>query len=250
MATVPEEQVVDEQAVQSAVSSLLEAFSQIEDPRKARGVRFPVDSILALCVVAFVCGRQNLTQVSRFGRDHRALLEALGFGRRRSPSKQTLSRVLGIVSVEQFQQAIAAWFRGLVDSVRKRRLCNRASVDGKTTRASSVHVLNIFLHDVEQVVWQVPVDCKQNEISAFKKALDDLFAAYPFLQIMTGDAMFAGEPLCGDLIQRGKHYVFQIKGDQKHLHEKMHLVFAGKLARSVSPSALTGEKKRGLRRGA
>jgi hypothetical protein len=245
MATVPQEQVAF-----SAVSSLLEAFSQIEDPRKARGVRFPVDSILALCVVAFVCGHQNLTQVSRFGRDHRRLLDELGFRQRRSPSKQTLSRVLGMVSVEQFQQAIAAWFRGLVGSVRKRRLCNRASVDGKTTRASSVHVLNVFLHAVEQVVWQAPVDGKQNEISAFKKALDDLFAAYPFLQILTGDAMFAGEPLCGDLIRRGKHYVFQIKADRKHLHEKMHLVFAGKLARAVSPSSLTGEKKRGLRRGA
>ena len=126
----------------------------------------------------------------------------------------------------------------------------RASVDGKTTRASSVHILNVFLHDIEQVVLQAPVDCKQNEISAFKKVLDNLFESYPFLEIMTGDAMFAGEPLCSELIKRGKHYVFQIKGDQKHLHEKMHLVFAGKPERAVSPSSLTGEKKRGVCRGA
>jgi hypothetical protein len=105
-----------------------------------------------------------------------------------------------------------------------------------------VHVLNVFLHDVEQVVWQVPVESKENEISAFKQSLDELLEAYPFLQLVTGDAMFAGAPLCGALLERGRHYLFQIKEDQKHLHEKMELIFAGKLALSAPASALTGEK--------
>lgn len=65
-----------------AVESLLEALSEIPDPRKPRGVRFPLSSILGLCVVAFVCGRQNLTQVMRFGRLHKGLLKDLGFPRR------------------------------------------------------------------------------------------------------------------------------------------------------------------------
>ena len=41
--------------------------------------------------------------------------------------------------------------------------------------------------------------------------------------------MFAGEPLCAELIGHGRHYVFQIKADQKHFLEKMELVFAGRL---------------------
>ena len=45
--------------------------------------------------------------------------------------------------------------------------------------------------------------------------------------------MFAGEPLCAELIGHGRHYVFQIKADQKHLLEKMELVFAGRLQRKV-----------------
>jgi hypothetical protein len=247
MSQVPVES--DTEELVDPVGSLLEAFSGIADSRKARGIRFPLAAVLGLCVTAFICGRQNLTQVMRFGRDHRRLLKALGFRGKKAPSVPTLSRVLGGVKPKDLQRAFGAWFAGLVDSGRKRRLCDRASVDGKSSRSSGVHVLNVFLHDVEQVVWQTPVDEKANEISAFKASLDALLKRYPFLQIVTGDAMFAGAPLCGDLLERGRHYFFQIKADQKNLLEKMELVFAGKLARAARESSLTGEKKR-LRSGA
>lgn len=227
-----------------AVQSLLEALEEIPDSRKARGVRFPLSSILGLCVVAFVCGRQNLTQVSRFGRAHKELLLELGFPRKRSPSVPTLSRVLGATKTSDLQKALGRWLSSLVDSERKRSRCRVASVDGKTSRAAGVHVLNVFLHDVQQVIWQTPVEEKKNEISALKQGLSELFETYPFLQILSGDAMFAGAPLCSDLIEHGRHYVFQIKTDQKNLYEKMELVFAPELARAPSEASLTGEKKR------
>jgi hypothetical protein len=240
--------VCDAEVCQEAVDSLLEAFAEIPDSRKARGVRFALGPILGLCVVAFICGRQNLTQVMRFGRNHPDLLEDLGFPRRRSPSVPTLSRVLGQVKTLDLQAALGRWMASLVDSGRKRGRCAVASVDGKTSRSAGVHVLNLFLHNVQQVIWQVPIEAKKNEISALKEALSGLIETYPFLQILTGDALFAGAPLCADLIERGRHYVFQVKADQKHLYEKLELVFAPQLAREVAPDSLTGEKKRVCRR--
>ncbi len=56
--------------------------------------------------------------------------------------------------------------------------------------------------------------------------------------------MFAGAPLCSDLIKGLRHYVFQIKADQKNLYEKLDLVFAAKLASDPKPDSLTGKKKR------
>ena len=232
-----------------ATVTLLEALSEIPDARKARGVRYPLGALLALCVVAFICGRQNLDQVRRFGCANADLLPSLGFRRRRAPSGPTLSRVLGSIGVEDLQRALSGWLVGLVDSARKRRACRIAAVDGKTSRATGVHVLNVFLHDVEQVVWQLPIAAKQNEISAFRGSLKELLETYPFLQIFTGDAMFAGAPLCSDLIENGRHYVFQIKADQKNLLEKMERVFAGKLQRETEQGSLTGEKKKRLRGG-
>jgi len=233
----------------AACGSLLACLGEVVDCRKARGIRYPLGSVLGLCIVAFVCGRQNLSQVSRFARDHREVMKELGFRGWRWPSVPTLSRVLGQVSVKDLQEVLSRWLVALVDSARQRQRCAVAAVDGKTSRASGVHVLNVFLHDVQQVVWQVPIASKDNEISALKQALDELFAAYPFLRVLTGDAMFAGAPLCSQLIQRGRHYVFQIKADQKNLYEKMQLIFSADLSREAPSSALTGEKKR-LRRGA
>ncbi len=229
---------------QKMVVSLLEALGEVADSRKARGVRYPLGPLLGLCVVAFICGRQNLTQVMRFGRAHPELLDELGFTRSRPPSTPTLSRVLGATKTADLQKALGRWFASLVNSQRKRKRCVAASVDGKASRSAGVHVLNIFLHDVRQVIWQAPVAKKENEISALKKALPELFETYPFLRILSGDAMFAGAPLCSDLIENGRHYIFQVKGDQKHLYEKLDLVFAAQLARDPRPDSLTGEKKR------
>jgi hypothetical protein len=88
---------------------------------------------------------------------------------------------------------------------------------------------------------------KQNEISAFKEALAGLLASYPFLGLVVGDAMFAGEPLCELLIENGRHYLFQVKADQPTLLEKLGLLFAPQLHREMAPGAVDGEKKRGLR---
>jgi hypothetical protein len=241
--------VSDSDVEREAVESLLEALGEIPDARKPRGIRHPLAPLLGLCVVAFICGRQNLTQVMRFGRAHKALLKELGFSRKHPPSVPTLSRVLGAVAVADLQKALGRWFAGLVDSGRKRKRCEAASVDGKTSRAASVHVLSVFLHDVQQVIWQTSVEKKENEISALRQGLSRLLETYPFLRILTGDAMFAGAPLCSDLIGHGRHYMFQVKADQRQLLEKLELVFAAPLARDPAEDSVTGEKKR-LRRGA
>ena len=240
----------EQEACVQAVGSLLEALGTIGDSRKAKGVRYPLAGLLALCVVAFLCGRQNLRGIRRFAGLNSELLVELGLKPGRAPSVPTLSRVLGSVKVSELQKALGGWFAGLVDSVRKRKRCSVAAVDGKTSRASGVHMLNVFLHDLGHVLWQAPVAEKANEISAFKEALDNLFKTYPFLEIVTGDAMYAGAPLCSSLIEHGRHYVFQIKGDQRHLHEKMELIFSPQLRAAPKPEAFTGEKKKRLRRGA
>ena len=221
----------------------MDAFRAIPDPRHPRGIRHPLPSILALCVIALLSGRQNLTQIHRFAKDHREVLETLGGRRRWVPVTTTLSTVLGLLRISQLQDALAEWICGLFRTVRSQAGVV-AAVDGKTSRASQVHVLNVFALDMQQAIWQCEVDKKANEITALRKVLSAMFTKYPFLKILTGDALFAGNPLCSEIISHGRHYLFQIKADQKHLYEKMELVFARHLSRPCQESVLTGEKKR------
>lgn len=235
--------------VDDPCASLMDAFRGVGDGRHRRGIRYSLPSVLALCVVALLSGRQNLTRIRRFGAQNLEVLDALGFRRRRAPVTTTLSALLGGVRLNELRDAVADWFVGLFRSARARRRNAAAAVDGKTSRASRVHVLHVFALDMCQALWQCDVGEKANEVTVLRATLDLLFEKYPFLKILTGDALFAGNPLCSEIITHGRHYLFQVKGDQKHLHEQMELVFARHLSRPPDQSKLTGEKKR-LRRGA
>ena len=57
-------------------------------------------------------------------------------------------------------------------------------------------MLNVFLHTVKVTLdqWSVGAD-KTNEPGSLKNHLAELLAAYPALQLLTGDAIFAQRPL-------------------------------------------------------
>lgn len=230
-------------------ATLLDALNTVADCRKPRGVRYPLGSLLALFIVGFMRGCENMSQVRRFGLNHKGLLKELGFPRRKVPSVSGFSRIVGGVSAAELQRALCQW---LATALQRRAgsALGIASVDGKASKASGCHIVNVFLHEAQQVIWQAPVDKKANEITAFKQALAALIAAYPFVWLFLGDAMFAGAPLCELLIENGRHYLFQIKADQPTLLEKLKLVFAGFLRTQPGAEAWEGEKKEGVCRGA
>lgn len=166
-------------------ASLMDKFRPIPDPRSPRGIRHPLPELLALCVIALLSGAQNLTQIHRFAQANPEALEALGSKRpkRWAPVTATLSAVLGALRVSDLQMAVTEWFAEIFAQAR----VTVAAVDGKTSRASGVHVLNVFATDVRQTIWQAEVDEKANEITVLRKILPELFEKYPFLQILTGD---------------------------------------------------------------
>ena len=58
-----------------------ECLEQVEDPRKARGVRHPSQAILRLTLLGLVCSQTNMAHIAHFDRLHWATLkEPLGFG--------------------------------------------------------------------------------------------------------------------------------------------------------------------------
>lgn len=230
------------------LTGLMAALAQVPDGRKARGVRYPQSGVLGLCVLAFMSGAQSLSGVHRFGADNPKVLSALGLARRESPSVATLSRMMARIESRELQKALAGWMDGIVRrAVEAGRI---GSVDGKSARASGVHVLNVFLNDLGRVAWAAAVDKKSNEIKVLKEELPALLESYPFLELILGDAMFAGGPLCEMLVENGRHYLFQVKASQPDLLEKLEYVFARHLRAKPKPDRFDGEKKARVRGGA
>ncbi len=61
---------------------LLDALSQIEDPRKPKGVRHPLPAVLAMSVSAMLSGAKSLYAIAQWSREHPQLAQSLGFSRK------------------------------------------------------------------------------------------------------------------------------------------------------------------------
>src|SRR3954447_21428829 len=96
------------------ISTLLDAFARIDDPRKARGVRHPYASILALTFLGLLCRQTDMAGLRRWAADHwRTLKTPLGFTRKVPPHATTISRALAKFSMSQSRAAFAAWLTSL-----------------------------------------------------------------------------------------------------------------------------------------
>ena len=212
----------------NAADSLLAAFARLTDPRHRRGVRHPFHSLLALTFLGLLCRQADFASISRWARRHWAELAGpLGFTRRYAPHATTLSRAAARYSVAEFRAALAGWLAGLLADTEL-----AAAVDGKTSKQAKgadgrpIHVLNVFAQGLKLCLadWSVG-DGKATEPEALKAHLDELFAAYPGLRVLTGDALFCQRSLARAIIGAGRDYVLAVKDNQPDLLEAAATAF-------------------------
>jgi len=227
-----------------AVPSLLDAFAQIDDPRKPRGVRHPFTSILALAFLGFLCRQTDFACLQRWAADHWGTLRGpLGFTRKKPPHATTLSRTLARSSLEQFRDAFGRWLVSLPQAA-----AVTAAVDGKTSKqghdaaGDPVHMLNVFAHEVGLCLGQFPVtDGKPTEPQALKAALAELTGRYPMLRLFTADALFTQRPLARAILEADRDFLFAVKDNQPDLHEAVRASLGDVAGRPADAKA--AEKK-------
>ena len=227
------------------ISCLFDAFCQIDDPRKARGVRHPYHSLLALMFLGLLSRQTDMASLRRWAADHWKLLkEPLGFTRKKPPHATTISRAVAKFSLEQFRDVFARW----VVSVTGPLAAVTVAVDGKTSKqghdadGEPVHMLNIFAHELKICLAQFPVtDGKPTEPQALRHGLNELIAHYPFISLFTADALFTQRPLATVLLEAKRDYLFAVKDNQPALLEAMLASFRDAAKRE--PDAKSVEKK-------
>lgn len=197
--------------------SLLTVFTQIPDPRKARGLRHPLPAILSLAVLAMLTGCKSYDAIVQFGRDHGpALAHALGFRRGKTPAKSTFSTLFRSLDIAAFEAALAAWIATRLPQGDPLLI----ALDGKTLRGSKdgevpgQHLVAAYAPTLQAVLAQIRVDAKTNE----HKAALELLGVLPLKgHILTGDAMFCQRDLCAKIIEKGGDYLFVVKDNQPSL---------------------------------
>lgn len=226
------------------ITSLLDAFAQVDDPRKPRGVRHPFTSILALTFLGLLCRETDFAGIQRWAADHwRTLQGALGFTRKTPPHATTISRAVAKFSLEQFREGFARWLTALPQAA-----AVTVAVDGKTSKqgrdaqGDPVHMLNVFAHELGLCLAQFPVTGgKPTEPQALKAALAELVGHYPMLRLFTADALFTQRPLARVILEADRDFLFAVKDNQPNLHEAVQASFGDAAARP--PDAKAVEKK-------
>ena len=230
-------------------ASLLSAFQQLTDPRGPRGVRHPFAGLLAVVFLGLLSRQSDFASIARWARRHWAVLKpALGLTRSYAPHETTYSRAAARFSVDQFRAALARWLSGVMTEPP-----TTAAVDGKTSKQADdedgdpIHVLNVFAHGANVCLadWAVG-DGKETEPEVLKAHLGELFAAWPSLRVLTGDAIFCQRPLAAAIVGAGRDYVLVVKDNQPDLFETAVTAFAG--ATADSADATVREKSVGRSR--
>lgn len=227
----------------TTTDSLLAAFAQLTDPRHRRGVRHPFAGLLALTFLGLLCRQADFAAIARWARRHwDQLREPLGFTFAYAPHATTLSRAAARYSLEEFRTVLASWLAGVLGDG-----ALAAAVDGKTSKQARdgdgdpIHVLNVFAHEAKLCLADWPVGGeKATEPDVLRAHLDELFAAYPALRVLTGDALFCQRPLARAIIEAGRDYVLAVKENQPELHEAARTAFT-----CPGEPAITAHEKNG-----
>lgn len=250
---------------ETEVWTLYEAFEQVKDGRKKRGVRYRLALILTLIVLAKLAGETSLSGVSQWVRERKEeLAERLHLSSPRFPCVATYSYVLQHVDAEELTSVIYHFFTQAESKQRcgsePSRLLNQngreakahLALDGKTLRGTGkheaadqgpVHLLALYETSTGVVSAQHQVQQKENEISAVKTWLQ---ACHVQDRIVTADALHTQRFFCAMLRRLQSHYLLIAKLNQPQLYADLQLYFEDRQAdRRDWQSATTCSKGHG-----
>ena len=207
-------------------ADLLVALAAVPDPRKARGCRHRLVSVLAIGVCAVLAGARSYVAIAEWAQDL-PVSARLRLGlERRAPSESTIRRILQAVDLDALDLALSGWLAVRRPDPPTGRM-PMVAVDGKTARGArtddgtQVHLLAAFDPASGIVLGQTQVSGeggKSSEITAFAPLLDRIDLTDVLL---TADALHTQRGHVEYLHTRGGHYLLIAKANQPTLHTQL-----------------------------
>lgn len=206
--------------------SIIEYFSEIEDPRRdGYAKRHKLIDVITIAVCAIICRCDNWEDVEDFGCAREEWFE--GFLELPSgiPSHDTFNRIFSSIKPEQFEKCFNTWTKDICQLTKGEVV----AIDGKTVRRSfenqgekAIHIVSAWASQNEMVLGQVKVDEKSNEIKAIPELLELLNLKGT---IITIDAMGCQKEIAQKIIEKQADYVLALKGNQGGLLEDVKPYF-------------------------
>jgi predicted transposase YbfD/YdcC len=220
-------QEISEGGVVYDQGSLYARFEKIEDPRHAHGKRYHLTTLLIIIFLAKLCGKDRPGEIADWAKNHaEELTKLLKLDRNWMPHHNTIRRVFHDILDETEFDRLAQEYSQQEQTGEGQVL----AMDGKALRGMRIagqtgsdYVLSIYNVTEQQVVAQVAVDSKENEIVAAPRALEGVCVTG---KIVTGDALHTQRAISAQIVERGGDYLWPVKENQPRLYEDIQRLFA------------------------
>src|SRR4051794_13047348 len=220
-ALLPVTEAVSQPLSAGASILLVQALTVVPDPRRRRGRRHGLQSVLLLALQAVMAGASSWVAIAQWAATAPQALSVCG----PAPSASTFRRALTAVDVTAVEAALTTWVTGRQTRARQQPVAGSTAaesrtvlaVDGKTLRGSTdadgrqTKLVCVYDHAHQLVLTQAAV-AGGDEVAAFTTALvtlPDLAGA-----LVTADALHCQRAHADFLATRGGHYLFTVKGNQ------------------------------------
>jgi predicted transposase YbfD/YdcC len=205
---------------------MINAFSEIEDPRIERTRQHNLVDIITVALCATIAGAEGYNEIEDWGRAKYWWLRKFLSLPNKIPSHDTFNRVFSMLDPAKFQAAFLSW----IESVNMLLDDRIISIDGKTMRRSfdkvnnkrALHLVSAWACEAQLSLGQIQVDKKSNEITAIPLLLDQLFLKGA---IVTLDAMGSQKNIAKQIIDKKADYVLALKKNHCDLYDDVDTYF-------------------------
>jgi predicted transposase YbfD/YdcC len=191
----------------------------MKDHRINRKKLHPLENIVAITIVAVICGVETWEEVALFGKVKQKFFSKFLDLRNGVPSKDTFRRFFAVLDPQVFEYHFTQWAQSLAKNMDKEFV----SIDGKSIRQASrmlednsIHLVSAWASNNELILGQIKTDAKSNEITAIPDLLDALFLEGSTVSI---DAMGCQKDIAEKIVEKKADYVLALKGNHPTLQE-------------------------------
>ena len=210
-----------------SLGSLYDRFQGLSDPRKAKGKRYSLLTLLVVIFLAKLSGQDKPGEIADWAQNHAdTLVRLLHLRRAWMPHHNTIRRVFqAILSETEFEQLLEAYHQQPGAGIGE-----LLALDGKALKGTRrgdqercEYVVSVYDGQTQRVLVQEVVETKENEIVAAPQAL----ARVPLAgKTVTGDAIHAQRGLSAYIVGQGGNYLWPVKANQPQVYQDIERLFA------------------------
>ena len=229
MPRITQAQAIERETEEQALRFFERTLAALPDPRRRQGVRYPLQSVVVIALMAMICGSDDAEAMELWGTANGPWLDGFLELPHGTPSQDVFLSVFAALDPAAFGAVLRSW-AGLV-AARLAGVGKHVAVDGKTSRRSfdganarpALHTVSAWLSDVGLVLGAKRTSDKSNEITAIPELLRllDLRAT-----TVTIDAMGCQTEIARTIVDGGGHYLLAVKDNQPTLRRDIEATFS------------------------